>query len=124
MAKVERFEDLDCWKAARELVNYVYDLCQNELLAKDFFTSKQIKAGAVSTKINIAEGFGRFSKKEFIRFLEISQASGLEVRSLSYILIDRKYITESEFEELQNKTNKVINLVNGLIRYLNGRNRP
>ncbi len=60
MAKVERFEDLDCWKAARELVNYVYDLCQKEPLTKDFFTSKQIKAAAVSTKINMAEGFGRF----------------------------------------------------------------
>jgi hypothetical protein len=50
MAKVERFDDLYCRKAACELVNFVYDLCRKETLAKDFFTSKQIKAAAVSTK--------------------------------------------------------------------------
>jgi len=122
MAKIERFEDLECWKAARELVNYVYDLCEKGKLSKDYFTVKQIKSASVSSKINIAEGFGRYSKKEFIRFLEISQASGLEVRSLSYVLIDRKYISDKEFEELQLKTNKVINLVNGFIRYLGGHN--
>ena len=67
---------------------------------------------------NVAEVFGRFSKIEFVRFLGIAQSSALEVRSMSYVLLDRKYITQEEFEALYEKTNKVVSLNNGFIRYL------
>jgi four helix bundle protein len=67
---------------------------------------------------NVAEGFGRYSKVEFVRFLGIAQSSALEVRSMAYILLDRKYITQQEFDGLIEKANKVVNLNNGLIRYL------
>jgi four helix bundle protein len=118
MAKIERFEDLDCWKAGRELVNMVFDLCEKQGLSKDFDTKSQIKRAAVSTMNNVAEGFGRFSKIEFVRFLGIAQSSALEVRSMAYVLLDRKYATQQEFDALHEKTNKVINLNNGFIRYL------
>lgn len=118
MAKVERFEDLDCWKAGRELVNLVFDLCGKGNLVKDFDTKSQIKRAAVSTMNNVAEGFGRYSAVEFVRYLNIAQSSALEVRSMAYILLDRKYISQAEFEALDAKTNKVVSLNNGFIRYL------
>jgi four helix bundle protein len=118
MAKIERFEDLDCWKTGRELVNMVFDLCEKPMLAKDFDTKSQIKRAAVSTMNNVAEGFGRFSKIEFIRFLGIAQSSALEVRSMAYVLLDRKYITQPEFDALHEKASKVASLNNGFIRYL------
>ena len=118
MAKVERFEDLDCWKAGRELVNLVFDLCEKSGLAKDFDTKSQLKRAAVSTMNNVAEGFRRYSATEFVRFLNIVQSSALEVRSMAYILLDRNYITQEEFSNLEEKSNKVINLNNGFIRYL------
>lgn len=121
MAKIEKFEDLECWRTARELVNYVYDLCEQGALAKDFDTRSQIRRAALSTMNNIAEGFGRYSNKEFIRFLEMSQASGQEVRSMSYVLLDRNYITQQQFEILNEKANKLISLDNGFIRYLKSR---
>ena len=73
----------------------------------------------MSAMNNIAEGFGRYTPKEFIRFLEISHSSAFEVRSMSYILLDRKYINEEQFKQLTEKTNKHISLTIGLIRYLN-----
>lgn len=118
MGKIERFEDLDCWKAGRELVNMVFDLCENPALVRDFDTKSQIKRAAVSTMNNVAEGFGRFTNVEFIRFLGIAQSSALEVRSMAYVLLDRKYITPVQFETLCEKTNKVVSLNNGFIRYL------
>ena len=118
MAKVDKFEDLDCWKAGRELVNIVFDFCEKQSLSKDFDTKSQIKRAAVSTMNNVAEGFGRFSATEFVRFLNIAQSSALEVRSMSYILLDRKYITQQEFDMLYKQSNTVINLNNGFIRYL------
>jgi len=123
MAKVERFEELDCWKAGRELMNLVFDLCEKPGLVQDFDTKAQIKRAAVSTMNNVAEGFGRFSKIEFIRFLGIAQSSALEVRSMAYVLLDRNYITQLEFDSLHEKTNKVINLNNGFIRYLQAKGK-
>lgn len=88
------------------------------MLSKDFDTKSQIKRAAVSTVNNAAEGFGRYSDNEFVRFLNIAQSSALEVRSLSYVLFDRKYITQTEFDRLYELTDKVINLNNGFIRCL------
>lgn len=118
MSKVDRFEDLDCWKKSRELVNVIFDICENQMKNKDFSTQDQIKRAAISTMNNIAEGFGRYSNKEFIRFLEYSAASSMEVRSMLYVLIDRKYIDEIAFEKCYQLTIDHTNITLGLIRYL------
>ncbi|MBJ7427787.1 MAG: four helix bundle protein, partial [Bacteroidia bacterium] len=117
-SKIDRFEDLDCWKKSRELVNLIFDICENQMKNKDFSTQDQIKRAALSTMNNIAEGFGRYSNKEFIRFLEYSAASSMEIRSMLYILSDRKYIDEIEFEKCYQLTNDLTNTTLGLIRYL------
>jgi four helix bundle protein len=118
MSKIDRFEDLDCWKKSRELVNLIFDICENQMKNKDFSTQDQIKRAALSTMNNIAEGFGRYSNKEFIRFLEYSASSSMEIRSMLYILSDRKYIDENEFEKCYKLTNDLTNTTLGLIRYL------
>lgn len=118
MSKVDRFEDLDCWKKSRELVNVIFDICEIQMKNKDFSTQDQIKRAAISTMNNIAEGFGRYSNKEFIRFLEYSAASSMEVRSMLYILSDRKYIDEFEFEKCYQLSIEHTNITLGLIRYL------
>ncbi len=115
---ITRFEDLTCWKKARELLNYVFDLCEKEKLSKDFGTKDQIRRASVSVMNNIAEGFGRYSNKQFTQFLDYSNASCLEVRSMSYVLFDRKYITEEEFDKLYNLAIEVSNQIVGFIKYL------
>jgi four helix bundle protein len=118
MGKIERFEDLKCWQQARKVVNLVYDVCDTERISKDFTTKDQIKRAALSSMNNIAEGFGRFSNKEFIRFLEISESSAMETRSMLYILIDRKYINQKTFDEIFNEVIDLTNQVIGFIKYL------
>jgi four helix bundle protein len=72
---------------------------------------------------NIAEGFGRFSNREFIRFLNISQSSALEVKSILYVLFDVGYLTEPKVFELQQLTDDARNQVLGLIRYLKSKGK-
>ena len=67
MAKVDRFEDLHCWQEARKFVKIVYELTGEGPIAKDFDMRSQMRRAAISTMNNIAEGFGRFSRKEFIK---------------------------------------------------------
>jgi four helix bundle protein len=120
MAKVERFEELTCWQLARELVKEVYALCvENERLKRDFGTSDQFKRASLSVMNNIAEGFARFSSKEFKRFLDIAQASATEVKSMLYVLEDITYINAEKGKELRDRTDHVRNTILALIRYLN-----
>jgi four helix bundle protein len=118
MAKVEKFEDLKCWQSARQLVNLVYRACETGKLAKDFETRGQIKRAALSTMNNIAEGFGRYSKKEFIRFLDFSQSSSIEVKSITYALEDAEYLALAKITEIRDKAEETKALTLGLVKYL------
>jgi len=55
--KLTRFEDLDCWQEARNLVDSVYGVCRVIELKKDYSLSDQVKRAATSIMANIAEGF-------------------------------------------------------------------
>ena len=59
MSKIERFEDLECWKTSRELVKQTYAIYLLGTLNKDFRTQNQIKRASISVMNNIAVGFGR-----------------------------------------------------------------
>ena len=121
MAKIEKFEDLKCWQEARELVKMVYEATNKYPFSKDFDMKSQIRRAAISTMNNVAEGFGRYSKKEFIRFLEISFTSASEVKSICYAALDINYWSNNEASIIQEKAEKVKALDLGLIRYLKGR---
>ncbi len=118
--KITKFEDIEAWKEARELVKIVYKIFKNN---KDYSFKDQMQRAAVSIMSNIAEGFDRHSNKEFMQFLVISRASVSEVKSLLYVGLDVDYLDEIKFKELYDKCTKIANLINGLIRYLRNSER-
>lgn len=118
MSKVERFEDLRCWQSARRLVKEVYLASEGGKLGKDFPIRDQLRRAALSVMNNIAEGFGKFSSKDFIRFLDISQSSALEVRSILYVVLDLNYLSEEKIHELMSLADETRNLSLALIKYL------
>jgi four helix bundle protein len=119
--KIEQFEDLRCWQAARQLVKLVFVASKTGALARDFETKYQIKKAALSTMNNIAEGFGRFGVKDSIKFYNISQSSALEVKSMSYVLSDLQYLTDQQIEEIRSKADEARNRTLAYIKYQNGR---
>jgi four helix bundle protein len=90
-------------------------------LAKDFETKSQIKRAALSAMNNIAEGFGKYSSKEFIRYLDTASNSASEVKSILYVLLDLDYLDNKKVEMLQHKADEVKALTLALIRYLTKR---
>jgi len=66
--KIERFEELDCWKKARELANWIYDLTEREKFKKDFRLCGQVRDASGSSMHNIAEGFDAGSDAELFDF--------------------------------------------------------
>lgn len=101
MPKIKRFEDIKAWQLSRDLVREVYSIGDGDQAFRDFGFKDQIRRSAVSTMSNIAEGFERFSDKEFAQFLNIARGSAGEVRSHLYVALDKKYITQQEFDRLK-----------------------
>ena len=113
MAK--NFEELIVWQDARVLANIVHFAFVD---SKDFSFRDQVNRAAVSIMNNIAEGFERYSKPDFKRFLQISKASCSEVRSMIYLALDFKYVEEPQASEMMQLATKIkaeiINLMNKL----------
>src|SRR5438045_1700872 len=119
MATIKKFEDIGAWQKARLLCDEVYKISIDTALSKDFRLRDQINAASGSIMDNIAEGFERGGKLEFINFLGISKGSCAEVRSQLYRLLDRNYITNEKFTELYKLSEEIGSMIGGLINYLN-----
>jgi four helix bundle protein len=111
----QSFEELIVWQDARIFANIVHAAFID---LKDFSFRDQINRAAVSIMNNIAEGFERYSKQDFKRFLQIAKASCSEVRSMTYLTLDFKYIDEPQASEMMQLGIKlkacIINLMNKL----------
>lgn len=118
MAKIESFEDLKVWQAARYLNADVYKLIINNLEIKDYPLKDQINRSAGSIMDNIAEGFERQGNKEFRQYLTIARGSSGEVKSQLYRAFDRNYLNEETFNQLLNTTKDISKMLNGFIKYL------
>jgi len=122
--KIERFEDIESWKAGRELTKVIYNLTGKTSFNKDFGLKDQIQRASVSITANIAEGFDSKSNKAFINFLNYSFRSASEIQSLIYAALDQDYISKDEFNKVYDKCTEVKKLIGGFIRYLkNNTNR-
>lgn len=123
--KVKRFEDLECWKEAREIVNRVYRVCSVNGFKRDYTLADQIKRAAISIMANIAEGFSRKGNRELIQFLFIAKASAAELQSHLYTALDQKHIIKSQFDELYAESDKIQRQISNFIKYLNSTlNKP
>ena len=118
MTKIGRFEDIEAWKRARELVNSIYQVTSEGSFAKDYSLKDQIRRASISVMSNIAEGYSRQTDREFIHFLHVAKGSASEVQSQLYVGLDLKYISQSTFEELYGLSDETIKLVSGFVRYL------
>jgi four helix bundle protein len=99
--KVERFKDLFIWQKAIELVKEIY--LERPGLKNDFGLKNQMRNAAVSIPSNIAEGFERRSRKEYLNFLNIAKGSAGEIRSHLYIAFEIGYLGKGELEILHEK---------------------
>ena len=118
MSSIARFEELNCWKKARQLTNTIYDLSDQDSFAKDYDLRRQIRRAAGSSMHNIAEGFEAGTNPEFIRFLKIARRSASEVQSQLYLALDRQYIDSDQLDKAYKLATEVKRLINGLIGYL------
>lgn len=113
--KIEKFEDIVSWKKAKVLTIKIYKKFET---CKDFGFRDQIQRASVSIMNNIAEGFERRGDKEFKHFLFIAKGSCGEVRSMLYLALELKYLTEEQFKENYDLSVEISKLLSGFIKTL------
>jgi four helix bundle protein len=118
MGTFKKIEEIDVWKKSRELTKEIYSISKNHEFVRDFGLRDQIRRASVSIMSNIAEGFERSGRKEFIQFLSISKGSSGEVRSQLYVALDQNYISNEVFNNLIVIIDDIGKMLNGLINYL------
>lgn len=118
MSRIQRFEDLEAWKMAREIAGEIYRVSNSAHFARDFGLRDQIRRASVSVMSNIAEGFERDGDKEFIQFLSVAKGSAGEARSQLYVALDQKYLPESDYERINRQLTECSRVISGLLNYL------
>jgi four helix bundle protein len=118
MATAKQFEDLRVWQDARVLVREVYTATKQRQFRRDFGLRDQITRAATSTMSNIAEGFERGSRKEFIQFLNVAKGSNGEVRSQLYVALDQEYVDQKTFDGLKESALALSRRIAKFISYL------
>jgi four helix bundle protein len=119
MAKIEKFEDLEIWRMAREICQQIEFLIQNTNLKTNYSLKDQIDRSSGSIMDNIAEGFERNGNREFIQFLSIAKGSAGEVKSQSYRAFDKKLISQEQHLKLNGIVELEKNKIGAMMNYLN-----
>ena len=119
MPTIKKFEELEIWQLARILYQKISEVAKMLRDQKEFRFSEQIKSSSGSIMDNIAEGFERNSRLEFLNSLSISKGEGGELKSQLYRCLDDKYIDQKKFSELYYDTDILVRKISAFIIYLN-----
>ncbi len=119
MATVNRLEDLKAWQKARLLSSAIHQTTRDKTYQDDYDLKRQIRRSGGSVMDNVAEGFGRGSRGEFVQFLGIARGSLIEVKSQLYRSLDNQYITQITFDTLYEQSDEVGRIIDSLLTYLN-----
>ncbi len=113
------FEELECWKEARILRNFVKDeIYPNLPVDEKYSLASQIRRSSRSVGNNIAEGYGRYHFQENVQFCRMARGSLEETLDHIIIATDEEYISEERNSEYRKMHNKTLLILNGYIKYL------
>jgi len=112
---MQKFEDFFVWQKARLLTKFIYDISKYRNFEMDRGLQDQIRRAAVSIMSNIAEGFDRGTRQEFLNYLFIAKGSCGEVKTQLYIAHDVGYIDILKFQEGVKLSDEVSRLLQSFI---------
>lgn len=114
------FKDLHVWQRAVDFADQVISETENlNSDKKHFKLIEQIEAAAASISLNIAEGKGRQSKKEFVQFLYIARGSLYETITLLNIFSKRNWIDQKTLDKYEEEGAEIVKMIKGLINAIN-----
>jgi len=112
---IKSFTDLNAWKEGHKLVLFVYKITAKFSKKETYSLVDQMRRSAVSITSNIAEGFGRQSYKDRLKFYFQAQGSLTELKNQILVAKDVGYLEDGDFKVLSNQANITHRLLQGLM---------
>ena len=122
-ASFRSYRDLEVWRAGVDLSVAVYQIAKLLPTDERFGLVSQMQRAATATPANIAEGHGRESTQDFIRFLRIAQGSLKELETHLIIAHKLGYVSDQDLGPVLDETDRIGRMTRGLIRSLQERLR-
>ena len=115
---LKSYKDLKAWQQSHSLCLYVYKLTNGFPKQELYGMTAQTRRSAISIPSNIAEGYGRRTRPDYVRSLYIAYGSVCELETQMLLSRDLGYIQENDIKELQGKVGDVERMLKGLIKAL------
>lgn len=112
------YKELNVWRKGIELVTEIYALTEQFPKSEIYGLSNQIRRSAISIPSNIAEGYNRKHKQEYIQFLRIAYGSGGELETQLIIANNLKFINPRDFDRIDKLLTEIMKMLNKLISTL------
>ena len=113
---MESYKELKVWQKAMILVKEIYSVVKLLPREEQFALSEQMRRSAVSIPSNIAEGFGRNSKNDYVRFLNITKSSSYELETQLYICVMLKYVSKEQTQTALALTDEIGKMLSTLAK--------
>lgn len=116
MKKIRNYRDLIVWQKSMALVTEVYSITRLFPKEELYGLISQIRRSAVSIPSNIAEGYGRYSTNDYIRFLQIAIGSLNEFQTQLEIGLNLGYLSKDIFEKVYEQSREIERMLSSLIK--------
>ena len=110
------FKEMPIWQEAMEIAEKIFHITDNLPKKEDYGFTSQIRRSALSISANISEAYGRNHTLDKINFYYFARGSVTETQSHLEYGKRVKYLSESSFEELDNKLNEMYGDINKIIK--------
>lgn len=109
------YKELIVWQKSMTLTSDIYKLTEKLPKTEIYGLSDQLRRAAVSVPSNIAEGYGRKTKKDFCHFLSISNGSCMEIETQLLICVQLKMLSDKDVENAVSSVNEISRMLTALI---------
>ena len=118
MSAIKTYRDLLVWQRAMELAKAVYLATQHFPKVEQFGLTNQLRRAVVSVASNIAEGNGRGSTQDYVRFLHIARGSLFEAQTQIELAFRLTYLPDTDSESLLRLCNEIERMLNTILTKL------
>ena len=115
MTKINSYKELTVWQKSYTLTRKIYTITEHFPKKEDYSLTSQMRRCSLSIPSNIAEGYRRAHRKEFLQFLQIAFGSASELEVQLLLSKDITYISEDEYNDCNGLLTEVIKMLNAML---------
>jgi four helix bundle protein len=118
MSRLVSYRQLTVWKKAVDLTVEIYRITKKFPRSELYGLTSQIRRAAAAIPANIAEGYGRGYRREYVQFLRIAFSSGTELETHILIANRVRYLSKEEYKKISDQLVEVMKMLNVLTKRL------